>query len=344
VTKPVFEAIELTRSFEPARSSLRRMADRLSGKEPPLVRAVDSVTLSVGEGETLGIVGESGCGKSTLARMIAGILPVTSGERRFRGEDYRTFLARKRDALKLQMIFQDPLSSLNPRLRVGEIIGEAAILHGIVPRSAIKDYVIDLLTRVGLPADSINRYPHQFSGGQRQRVGIARALAVKPELLICDEAVAALDVSVQAQIINLLMDIKQSSNLSMVFISHDLGVVRHLCDRVAVMYLGRVVELAKTEQLFSAPTHPYTRMLLAGMPKISLQRREFLPIQGEIPSPLHPPSGCHFHPRCPIATPECSMVRPELREIAAGHVHSCLNEGRAVRQGDTAPGAAVAAF
>jgi peptide/nickel transport system ATP-binding protein len=332
VTNPVFEAVELTRSFEPARGPLRRMADRISGKEPPVVRAVDRVTLSVSEGETLGVVGESGCGKSTLARMIAGILPVTSGERRFRGESYQTFLARTRDALKLQMIFQDPLSSLNPRLRVGEIIGEAAVLHGIVPRSGMKDYVVDLLSRVGLPADSISRYPHQFSGGQRQRVGIARALAVKPELLICDEAVAALDVSIQAQIINLLMDIKRSSGLSMIFISHDLGVVRHLCDRVAVMYLGRVVEMAETEQLFSAPAHPYTRMLLAGMPKISLQRRAFLPIQGEIPSPLSPPSGCHFHPRCPIATQECSTTRPELREAAAGHVHSCLNAERVVQQ------------
>jgi peptide/nickel transport system ATP-binding protein len=339
VTNPVFEAVDLTRSFVPARSALHRLGDRLSGKEPPVVRAVDRVTLSVGEGETLGIVGESGCGKSTLARMIAGILPVTSGERRFRGEDYRSFLGRKRDALKLQMIFQDPLSSLNPRLKVGEIIGEAAVLHGIVPRAAVKDYVADLLTRVGLPADSINRYPHQFSGGQRQRVGIARALAVKPELLICDEAVAALDVSVQAQIINLLMNIKQSSNLSMIFISHDLGVIRHLCDRVAVMYLGRVVELAKTEELFSAPAHPYTRMLLAGMPKISLRRREFLPIHGEIPSPLHPPSGCHFHPRCPSATAECSVVRPEPRELAPEHIHTCLNEGRDVRRESTIRGA-----
>jgi peptide/nickel transport system ATP-binding protein len=192
----------------------------------------------------------------------------------------------------------------------------------------------ELLHTVGL-ADFARSRADALSGGQRQRVGIARALAVKPELLICDEAVAALDVSVQAQIINLLMDIKQSSNLSMIFISHDLGVIRHLCDRVAVMYLGRVVELAKTEELFSAPSHPYTRMLLAGMPKISLKRREFLPIHGEIPSPLHPPSGCHFHPRCPSATVECSMVRPEPRELAPGHIHTCLNEGRDVRRQST---------
>lgn len=322
----IFEAKDLSRSFAVGSSALRDLANHFLRDRPPTVlRAVDNVSLTLREGETLGVVGESGCGKSTLARMIAGILPASSGERHFRGESYASFLARKRDALKVQMVFQDPLSSLNPRLRVGEIVGEAAVLHGLVPRSKVKDYVVDILSRVGLPADSIGRYPHQFSGGQRQRIGIARALAVKPDMLICDEAVAALDVSVQAQIINLLMDIKRDSGLSMIFISHDLGVIRHLCDRVAVMYLGRVVELAATAELFSSPTHPYTRMLLDGMPKISLQRRKFMPIQGEIPSPLNPPSGCHFHPRCPIATERCSRIRPELREIAPGHVHACLN-------------------
>jgi peptide/nickel transport system ATP-binding protein len=321
----VFEAADLSRIFEPARGPIRRLSDRLAGREPESVHAVDCVSLDVREGETLGIVGESGCGKSTLARMVAGILPISSGVRRFKGEDYRSFLARRRDALKVQMVFQDPLSSLNPRLKVGEIVGEAAVLHGIVPRAKVKAYVVDILARVGLPADTVNRFPHQFSGGQRQRVGIARALAVRPELLICDEAVAALDVSVQAQIINLLIDIKRDAGLSMIFISHDLGLIRHLCDRVAVMYLGRMVEQADTEQLFANPAHPYTRMLLAGMPKISLERRQFMPIKGEIPSPLHPPSGCHFHPRCPIATAHCGTTRPVLREIAPGHVHACLN-------------------
>jgi oligopeptide/dipeptide ABC transporter ATP-binding protein len=323
----VFEAHELSRIFEPARSTLQRLGDRLASREPPAVRAVDRVTLNVAKGETLGIVGESGCGKSTLARMIAGILPVSAGTRQFRGEDYKSFLARKRDALKVQMVFQDPLSSLNPRLKVGEIVGEAALLHGVVPRSELRAYVVDILARVGLPADTINRYPHQFSGGQRQRIGIARALAVKPELLVCDEAVAALDVSVQAQIINLLIDIKRDSGLSIIFISHDLGVIRHLCDRVAVMYLGRVVEQATTEQLFANPMHPYTQMLLAGMPKIALERREFLPITGEIPSPLHPPAGCHFHPRCPIATAHCGELRPELVQIDHAHAHACMNVG-----------------
>jgi peptide/nickel transport system ATP-binding protein len=325
MAEPVFEARDLSRIFEPAQGVLQRLGDRLAGRQAPLVRAVDHVTLSVSEGETLGIVGESGCGKSTLARMIAGILPVSGGERRYRGEDYGSFLGRKRDALKVQMVFQDPMSSLNPRLKVGEIVGEAAALHGVVPRAQIRSHVVETLGRVGLPADTVNRFPHEFSGGQRQRVGIARALAVKPDLLVCDEAVAALDVSVQAQIINLLMDIKQDSGLSMIFISHDLGLIRHLCDRVAVMYLGRVVEMATTEKLFSNPTHPYTQMLLAGMPQISLERRAFMPIKGEIPSPLKPPSGCHFHPRCTSATDHCSTTRPELVDLLPGHVHACLN-------------------
>ena len=325
MAQPVFEARDLSRVFEPARGAFQRLGDHLAGRQPAPVRAVNHVTLSVLEGETLGIVGESGCGKSTLARMIAGILPISGGERRYRGEDYASFLSRKRDALKIQMVFQDPMSSLNPRLKVGEIIGEAPVLHGVVPRAQIRNHVLETLARVGLPADAASRYPHEFSGGQRQRVGIARALAVKPDLLVCDEAVAALDVSVQAQIVNLLMDLRQQSGLSMVFISHDLGVIRHLCDRVAVMYLGRVVELARTEELFANPVHPYTQMLLAGMPKISLQRRTFLPIKGEIPSPLNPPSGCHFHPRCPLATGHCSTISPELVELAPGHRHACLN-------------------
>lgn len=325
MVQPVFEARGLSRIFAPAQGALQQLGNRLTGRQSPLVRAVDNVTISVSEGETLGIVGESGCGKSTLARMIAGILPVSTGERLYRGEDYGRFLARKRDALKVQMVFQDPMSSLNPRLKIGEIIGEAAVLHGVVPRAQIKNHVAETLVRVGLPADTVNRFPHEFSGGQRQRVGIARALAVKPDLLVCDEAVAALDVSVQAQIINLLMDIKRDSGLSMIFISHDLGLIRHLCDRVAVMYLGRVVELASAEELFSNPTHPYTQMLLAGMPQISLERRAFMPIKGEIPSPLNPPSGCHFHPRCALATSRCTTARPELVDRVPGHKHACLN-------------------
>lgn len=325
VVQTVFQADEVSRVFEPARGTIEKLTDRLTGKRPAIVQAVDRVSLSLAQGETLGIVGESGCGKSTLARMITGILPVSGGTRRFRGEDYESFLARRRDALKVQMVFQDPMSSLNGRLKVGEIIGEGAVVHGIVPRSRMREHAAKMLERVGLAADSIDRYPHQFSGGQRQRIGIARALAVEPELLVCDEAVAALDVSVQAQIINLLMDIRQESGLSMIFISHDLGLIRHLCDRVAVMYLGRVVELAKTSELFGNPVHPYTQMLLAGMPRISTQRRTFMPIKGEIPSPLNPPSGCHFHPRCDRATDHCRISRPDLREKGPSHLHACLN-------------------
>lgn len=325
MAEAVFEAEEVSRVFEPARSAIERLTDRVAGRKPMVVRAVDRVSLSVAEGETLGIVGESGCGKSTLARMITGILPVTAGRRRFRGEDYDSFLARRRDALKVQMVFQDPMSSLNGRLKIGEIIGEAAVVHGIIPRARRRDHVVELLERVGLAADSIDRFPHQFSGGQRQRIGIARALAVQPELLVCDEAVAALDVSVQAQIINLLIDIREQSGLTMVFISHDLGLIHHLCDKVAVMYLGRVVELAKTSELFNNPIHPYTRMLLDGMPRISLKRRTFMPIQGEIPSPLDPPSGCHFHPRCNKATSQCRELRPQLRRPSQDHWHACLN-------------------
>ncbi|MDS9467919.1 ABC transporter ATP-binding protein [Paracoccus sp. MBLB3053] len=325
MTAPIFEAEAMSRTFAGSRSMFQQLTERWTGAEPLAVRAVDRVSLQLAEGETLGIVGESGCGKSTLARMIAGILPTTSGSRRFRGEVYDSFLRRTRDALKVQMIFQDPMSSLNPRLRVEDIIGEAAILHGIVARREARPYVLDLLERVGLPEDALRRYPHQFSGGQRQRIGVARALAVKPHMLICDEAVAALDVSVQAQIINLLIKIRQDSGLAMIFISHDLGVIRHLCDRVAVMYLGRVVELAPADELFDAPKHPYTRMLLEGMPRISSERRSFLPIRGEIPSPLHPPLGCHFHPRCPIASAHCQAIVPELRQAGPGHLHACLN-------------------
>ncbi|RAH96705.1 peptide ABC transporter ATP-binding protein [Acuticoccus sediminis] len=320
--QPVFEARHLSRSFAVGGGPAERLTAKLRRRELPEVRAVSDVSLTVAPGETLGIVGESGCGKSTLARMIAGILPASAGSCAFHGQDYEAFLADRRQALKVQMVFQDPLSSLNPRMRVAEIVGEAAVVHGLVPRAERDTYVAGILGQVGLGPEALGRYPHQFSGGQRQRIGIARALAVNPELLICDEAVAALDVSVQAQIVNLLMDIRAASRLSMIFISHDLGVIRHLCDRVAVMYLGRVVELADTARLFAEPAHPYTRMLLEGMPRISLTRRGFQPIRGEIPSPLAPPPGCHFHPRCPMATDRCKTERPELRAVA-GRLASC---------------------
>ena len=332
----IFEAQNLSKTFPVNRDFFADTLTRLSGRkvEPQVVRAVENVSLNLKDGETLGIVGESGCGKSTLARMIAGISTATEGDMRFKGENYADLLERKRDALKIQMIFQDPMSSLNPRHKVLDIVGEGPVTHGIIPRSDMRDYVLGVLKTVGLEEEHLSRYPHQFSGGQRQRIGIARALAVKPDMLICDEAVAALDVSVQAQIANLFMDIREATGLAMLFISHDLSVIRHICDRVVVMYLGRVVEIADTKTLFENPAHPYTRMLLEGMPKISLTRRKFLPIQGEIPSPLNPPTGCHFHPRCPFVTDHCRATKPELVEKEPGHQHSCLNYAEIAQNSD----------
>jgi oligopeptide/dipeptide ABC transporter ATP-binding protein len=227
----------------------------------------------------------------------------------------------------IQMIFQDPFASLNPRMRVAEIIGEAPRVHGLVAARDIGNYVAELLGRVGLDGSYARRYPHQFSGGQRARIGIARALAVQPEFLVCDEAVAALDVSIQAQVLNLFMDLRDQLRLTYLFISHDLGVVRHLSQRVVVMYLGRVVEIAPTAALFEAPNHPYTQALLAEVPRIDRRRRTFVPIKGEIPSPLAPPTGCHFHPRCPHAMPRCISEVPALRSIGAGRLSACHLNG-----------------
>lgn len=294
-----------------------------------VVQAVDRVTLTVAEGEVVGLVGESGCGKSTLGRMVAGILDPSEGDILFRGASIlEAGSAHAREAaLKVQMIFQDPFASLNPRMRVADIVGEAPLIHGIVERSEFDDYVDDVLQRCGLDAGFKRRYPHQFSGGQRQRIGIARALAVKPEAIVCDESVAALDVSIQAQILNLFMELRESLNLTYLFISHDLGVVEHLSDRVVIMYLGRVVESATTEMLFDAPNHPYTQALLREVPRLETRRSDFQPIKGEIPSPLDPPSGCHFHPRCPHASDRCRLETPRLREVSPGWVSAChLND------------------
>ena len=296
------------------------------------MRAVDTVSLSIQRGEVVGLVGESGCGKSTLGRMVAGIMPPTAGEMFFKGRDAASLnSAETRDAkLKVQMIFQDPYASLNPRMRVADIVGEAPLTHGLVSRANFEDYVDAQLSRAGLDPAFKRRYPHQFSGGQRQRIGIARALAVQPEFLVCDEAVAALDVSIQAQILNLFMDLRRDLNLTYLFISHDLGVVEHLSDRVLIMYLGRIVESAPTEEVFARANHPYTQALLAEVPRIETRKHRFTAISGEIPSPLHPPSGCHFHPRCPFAMPRCAIEAPALREIAPGHRSAChLNDGNA---------------
>jgi peptide/nickel transport system ATP-binding protein len=288
------------------------------------VHAVDRVSFVVNAGEVVGLVGESGCGKSTLGRIGCGLYAASDGEARYRGQALR---ADRGACPPVQMIFQDPFASLNPRMRVGEIVGEAPRVHGLIDRQQQADYVAELLKRVGLDPSYARRYPHQFSGGQRARIGIARALAVKPEFLICDEAVAALDVSIQAQVLNLFMELRESLGLTYLFISHDLGVVRHLSNRVVVMYLGRVVETAKTEELFAAPNHPYTRALLDEVPRLDRKQRTYVPIKGEIPSPLNPPSGCHFHPRCPHAIARCSVEAPALREITPGRWSAChLND------------------
>jgi peptide/nickel transport system ATP-binding protein len=326
---PLVEARALSRRFGKQLDLVGRAAVALGLSRPPgVVRAVDEVDLKVRRGDVMGLVGESGCGKSTLGRMIAGIVPATSGQMFWNGRDRAGFSAPEaRDLrLKAQMIFQNPFASLNPRRSVADIVGEAPRVHGLVAGDA-GTYVDEQLSRAGLDPSLKRRFPHQFSGGQRQRIGIARALAVNPEFLICDEAVAALDVSIQAQILNLFMDLRERLGLTYLFISHDLGVVEHISDRVAIMYLGRIVEEAPTEEIFARPNHPYTQALLAEVPRIETVRRPFEAIKGELPSPLQPPDGCHFHPRCPRAMPRCRTAAPAMREIAPGRRSAChLNE------------------
>jgi oligopeptide/dipeptide ABC transporter ATP-binding protein len=290
------------------------------------VHAVDGVSFTVEQGETLGIVGESGCGKSTLGRTLLRLIEPTAGEARFEGEDLFRLKGKELKAArrKLQMIFQDPFASLNPRMKIGEIVGEPFAIHRLATGAERKERVLGLLEKVGLRPEAYDKYPHEFSGGQRQRVGIARALAVVPKVIVADEPVSALDVSIQAQVLNLLMDLQDEYKLTYLFIAHDLRVVEHIAHRVAVMYLGRIVELAPVRAIYQKPMHPYTEALLSAIPRVEkTERRKRIVLHGDVPSPINPPSGCPFHPRCPQAQARCAVDTPQLTELEPGHFVAC---------------------
>jgi len=324
--QPILELQDISKRFVKTLDLAGKIGRKLGADiREEIVYAVDGVNLKIAEGEVVGLVGESGCGKSTLGKIISGILPLSDGAMLYRGRLIDTLTPEKsRDvALNIQMIFQDPFASLNPRMRVKDIIGEAPLVHGVVKRSEFDGFLDEVMLKCGLDPSYKRRYPHQFSGGQRQRIGIARALAVQPEFIVCDEAVAALDVSIQAQILNLFMQLRADMDWTYLFISHDLGVVEHISDRIMIMYLGRIVEVAPTGQLFDNPGHPYTQALLREVPRLENRSFRFAPIKGEIPSPLDPPTGCHFHPRCPHTTQQCREEVPPLKEIAANRFCAC---------------------
>ena len=301
-------------------------------KEIAAVKAVDGVSLTIDEGETVGLVGESGCGKTTFGRAILRLEEPTSGEIYFEGESILSYDKNKMQALreKMQIIFQDPFSSLNPRKTVSHIIGEPLLVHGIKSRKKREERVLELLQVVGLRKEHMRRYPHQFSGGQRQRIGVARALALQPKLIVCDEAVSALDVSIQAQVINLLEDLQDDFGLTYLFISHDLSVVEHVSDRVAVMYLGKIAEFAPSKALYKNPLHPYTQALLSAVPvpDPSCKSNTRIILKGDVPSPIDPPPGCSFHPRCLYAKDTCSQSQPQLKEIDPNHFAACFYAGQ----------------
>jgi oligopeptide transport system ATP-binding protein len=320
MAEPLLRVRDLVKNFPVGGGFLAGAAEQ--------VHAVDGVSFEIGAGETLGLVGESGCGKSTTGRCVLRLIEPSSGEVWLEGRSVGDLAVKALGAIRrdMQIIFQDPYASLNPRMTVGAIIGEALTIHKLAKNHGeYEDRIVELLQLVGLNADHMRRFPHEFSGGQRQRIGIARALAVSPKLIVCDEPVSALDVSVQAQVVNLLADLQDEFRLAYLFIAHDLAVVQHISTRVAVMYLGRIVELAPAGELYENPLHPYTEALLSAVPMPDPKaKRQRIALEGEIPNPIHPPSGCHFHTRCPIRElPLCSSVKPELKQTSDGHFVAC---------------------